>query len=235
MENNTIKCEKCNQLLSTGNFENDEIKICKECLKKSKRKRFLLWSALLIVLLGVVGIYFSNGYKQVPKSTFEGIIDKDTLQLKQEVVKIEDTSNPEIASKIDKIGESITNIESFKRILQEKKQLTPIGLMFTIDSKMINKSDFVLLDFYIEQYQALNKGYLLIEGYTCDLGTKSHNLELSERRNYSVEKYLIAKGIPSSKIKTKSYGEKFFERRPIIEESRIENRRVNLSIIESKK
>jgi outer membrane protein OmpA-like peptidoglycan-associated protein len=235
MENNTIKCEKCNQLLPTGNFDNDEIKICKECLKKSKRKRFLLWSVLLIVLLGGVGIYFSNGYKQVPKSTFEGIIDKDTLQLKQEVIKIEDTSNPEIASKINKIGESITNIESFKRILQEKNQLTAIGLMFTINSEILNNSDFILLDFYIAQYQALNKGYLLIEGYTCDLGTITHNLELSERRNYSVEKYIVSKGIPLNKIKTKSYGEKFFEKSPNIEESRTENRRVNLSIIESEK
>ncbi len=232
MEKKSIKCEKCNQVLPTGNFDNDEIKICKECLKKSKRNKFLFWSALLIAILGIVGFYFSNVYKQVPKSTFEGIIDKDTLQLKQKVVKIEETSNPEIASKINKIGESITDIESFKRILQEKNQLTAIGLMFTIDSKMINKSDFVLLDFYIEQYKALNKGYLLIEGYTCDLGTITHNLELSKRRNYSVEKYIISKGVPLNKIKAKSYGEKFFEKNINIEDSRIENRRVNLSIIE---
>ena len=232
MEKNTIQCEKCNQLLPTGNFDNEEIKICKECLKKSKRKRVILWSTLLIILLAIVGIYISNGTKQVPKSTFEGVIDKDTLLLKQEVVKIEETSNPEIASKINKIGESITNIESFKRILQEQNQLTAIGLMFTINSEILNKSDYVLLDFYIEQYQALNKGFLLIEGYTCDLGTKSHNLELSERRNYSVEKYITSKGVPPNKIKTKSYGEKFFERGQNIEESRSANRRVNVSISE---
>ena len=45
-----------------------------------------------------------------------------------------------------------------------------------------------------------------IEGHADERGTREYNLALGERRANSVRQYLIAQGLPASRIKTISYG-----------------------------
>ena len=45
-----------------------------------------------------------------------------------------------------------------------------------------------------------------IEGHCDERGTREYNLALGERRANAARQYLIAQGIPASRIKTISYG-----------------------------
>lgn len=72
--------------------------------------------------------------------------------------------------------------------------------------------------------------HLTIEGHTDSYGTEEDNLTLSEARAIWIQRYLINKGVPSSRITTTWYGES----RPIFDnatkEGRSKNRRVELII-----
>lgn len=68
---------------------------------------------------------------------------------------------------------------------------------------------------------------LLVEGYTCDLGSVAYNDELSQRRAETV-KAEFSKYIPASKITAKWYGKRMFKKFKY--GSREEYRRVNVRI-----
>ena len=71
----------------------------------------------------------------------------------------------------------------------------------------------------------------LIEGHTDDRGRDAYNLNLSDQRAASVLSYLTQRGISSSRLQSKGFG----EARPVASNKtaagRQENRRVELSII----
>ncbi|MCL2133862.1 MAG: OmpA family protein, partial [Bacteroidales bacterium] len=46
---------------------------------------------------------------------------------------------------------------------------------------------------------------LLIEGYTCDLGTEQHNRELATRRANAIRDLFIAEGVNPSQIQVAAY------------------------------
>ena len=68
---------------------------------------------------------------------------------------------------------------------------------------------------------------VIIEGYTCDLGSVAYNDELSQRRAETV-KAEFSKYIPASKITAKWYGKRMFKKFKY--GSREEYRRVNVRI-----
>ncbi|HSV29488.1 MAG TPA: peptidoglycan-associated lipoprotein Pal [Candidatus Omnitrophota bacterium] len=47
---------------------------------------------------------------------------------------------------------------------------------------------------------------LTVEGHADERGTREYNLALGERRANSVKEYLVANGLPASRVKTVSYG-----------------------------
>lgn len=52
-----------------------------------------------------------------------------------------------------------------------------------------------------------NAGYTaLIEGHADEQGTREYNLALGARRAASVQEYLVARGVASSRLRTVSYG-----------------------------
>ena len=54
---------------------------------------------------------------------------------------------------------------------------------------------------------ATNTDYLaVIEGHADERGTREYNLALGARRANAVREYLISQGVPSSRIRTVSYG-----------------------------
>lgn len=46
---------------------------------------------------------------------------------------------------------------------------------------------------------------LIVEGYTCPLGSKEHNQALAKRRANNTRDYFISKGVPADQIETYSY------------------------------
>jgi peptidoglycan-associated lipoprotein len=48
-----------------------------------------------------------------------------------------------------------------------------------------------------------------IEGHCDERGTAEYNLALGERRATAAQSYLVALGVPASRVKTVSYGKEF--------------------------
>lgn len=68
---------------------------------------------------------------------------------------------------------------------------------------------------------------VIVEGYTCDLGSVAYNDELSQRRAENA-KAELSKYIPASKITAKWYGKRLYKK--IKYSTREEHRRVNIRI-----
>ena len=74
-----------------------------------------------------------------------------------------------------------------------------------------------------------------IQGHTDNKGSDDYNLRLSERRANSVANYLRAKGIATSRVTTKGYGESAPKSANDTEAGRAENRRVDFLITANEK
>ena len=110
----------------------------------------------------------------------------------------------------------------------------PCGLIRDIDfdfnSAKIKPEMKLVLDKAV-QILKKQKGKILLEGFTCSLGSDAYNLLLSERRVKAVREYLIKKGISSSRIETKWFGKKRPEYSNKYEAGRRLNRRVEIHLI----
>lgn len=56
---------------------------------------------------------------------------------------------------------------------------------------------------WLQKYPNVN---VTIEGHCDERGTREYNLALGERRASSIKNYLIARGVPASRVNTISYG-----------------------------
>jgi peptidoglycan-associated lipoprotein len=62
------------------------------------------------------------------------------------------------------------------------------------------------LDRQVAWLQRYDRGPFTIEGHADERGTREYNFALGARRAESAKQYLIARGIPASRIRTISYG-----------------------------
>jgi len=101
---------------------------------------------------------------------------------------------------------------------------------FDFNSSKIRPEMKLVLDKAV-QILKKRKGKILLEGYTCNLGSDAYNLLLSERRALAVKNYLIRKGIAAERIQTKWYGKKRPKFPNRNEAGRRLNRRVEIHLI----
>jgi outer membrane protein OmpA-like peptidoglycan-associated protein len=94
---------------------------------------------------------------------------------------------------------------------------------FEFDRSTLRPDALRLLDDAVTRLQANPNRNIIIEGHTCNIGTAEYNLALGERRAASVRDYLISRGIPASRLETRSYGEE----NPKYDNAREETRRLN--------
>lgn len=72
---------------------------------------------------------------------------------------------------------------------------------------------------------------VVVQGYTCNLGSDDYNLALSSRRAHSIEQMLIHDyGIASNKLSSIGWGEQFPKASNATRPGRVMNRRVNFKI-----
>ena len=74
----------------------------------------------------------------------------------------------------------------------DQTDLTPTG-QATIDKQAR----------WLQQY---DRGPITVEGHADERGTREYNFALGARRAESTKEYLVARGIPASRIRTISYG-----------------------------
>jgi peptidoglycan-associated lipoprotein len=100
------------------------------------------------------------------------------------------------------------------REFSEVPQLRDIH--FDFDQYQIRPGDAKILDANAEWLKASPGSLLLVEGHCDERGTNEYNLALGERRSRAAMSYLVARGIPASRISLVTYGEE----RPACSEQR---------------
>ncbi len=96
-------------------------------------------------------------------------------------------------------------------------------MYFDFDRSTLRPEALRILDEAVTALQANPEKNIVIEGHTCNIGTAEYNLALGNRRATSVQAYLTSRGVPASRMETRSYGEE----RPKYDNAREETRRLN--------
>ena len=81
-----------------------------------------------------------------------------------------------------------------------------IGCIFDTDMSTIREDGRQTLNRQAEWLKKYTNYPITIEGHCDERGTREYNLALGERRANAARQYLIAQGVPASRIKTISYG-----------------------------
>jgi OOP family OmpA-OmpF porin len=102
------------------------------------------------------------------------------------------------------------------------------GVEFAFDKAELTGSSSVILDVAVDQLKRCPNIPMEIDGHTDSVGAEDYNQGLGQRRAEAVKGYLVSKGIRSSRLTARSFG----ETRPVAsndtEEGRQTNRRVEL-------
>jgi outer membrane protein OmpA-like peptidoglycan-associated protein len=109
---------------------------------------------------------------------------------------------------------------------KEKKAVEKLRLPivhFDFDKYNIKKLYVSDLDQHVAYLSANPSSPVNVEGHTDYMGSDQYNQKLSERRANAVRRYLIERGIASSRIRVVGYGEK----RPIADNKTKEGRAIN--------
>jgi len=117
-------------------------------------------------------------------------------------------------------------------LFEGKKKLVLEGVNFETNSAKLTSDSPEILDGVAQSLKDWPDVKVEIGGYTDSTGTESYNQSLSKARADSVRAYLIKRGVASSRLVTKGYGESD----PIADndtaEGRAKNRRVVLTRID---
>ena len=108
------------------------------------------------------------------------------------------------------------------------------GLLFKINSAELSedaKQELKKVGGILSKYDDTQ---ILLEGHTDDTGSDQLNMKLSEQRAEAVSSFLRSQNLPSSRLKTKWYGESQPKYPNDSEANRVKNRRVELAIYADK-
>jgi outer membrane protein OmpA-like peptidoglycan-associated protein len=96
-------------------------------------------------------------------------------------------------------------------------------IYFEFDSDELKPEAQTELDDLANKLNAAKEYEIVIGGHTCNIGTDSYNMDLSERRAQSVVKYLLRKGVNNAYVGSNNYGEE----KPAVPNTSIDNRQQN--------
>jgi len=102
------------------------------------------------------------------------------------------------------------------------------NILFKLDStEFADSTTLEQLDQIAAAMKARPKLRFLLEGHTCDLGTESHNLGLSERRADVVRGHLLNLGVAPEQVVTLGFG----EAEPLVPNLNESKRRLNRRVV----
>jgi outer membrane protein OmpA-like peptidoglycan-associated protein len=173
---------------------------------------------------------------------FEGVGEiNDSITMSAPDVPAFDIGNTTaVNASVTGVSGTITDIESFKRKIKEeisksensnsaKLSIPSIGTLFEYRQSSLSPEGKALIDEFVKYYLKTNKkAIILIEGYTCNIGSDDVNYALSKRRAETVKDILIGDNVPESNLELKWYGKSRYSQ---FNYGTIqEHRRVNISI-----
>jgi len=106
----------------------------------------------------------------------------------------------------------------------------PGNITFATGSNRLEPRFNRTLDSVVRVLSEFDRSLIEVAGYTDSVGSFEYNQQLSERRADSVSNYLIGQGIPSVRLTTQGYGERYALASNDTEQGRSQNRRVELNI-----
>ena len=79
-------------------------------------------------------------------------------------------------------------------------------VFFEEDSSELTPKAQATLDRQVTWLQRYDRGPFTIEGHADERGTREYNFALGQRRAQATKDYMVARGLPSSRVRTISYG-----------------------------
>ena len=93
-----------------------------------------------------------------------------------------------------------------KAISELSEALSNTKILFDLDKDIPKISDYNdNINRTVSILKANPQLKLIVEGYTCDLGSEQHNRDLAQRRANNVRNLFIQKGVNPDQIETASY------------------------------
>ncbi|MCK9183033.1 MAG: OmpA family protein [Fibrobacteraceae bacterium] len=190
----------------------------------NKSKLILLCALFLIVLFFAIYFISSKDSKSVSLAKSENSLVQSSGAIKgyKEGTPDDSLSVSEQAQYTSIIAEAsptringaVTNIDEFNQFMKKSNgqgnsiEIPSIGILFDFNTTDVKKSNFDLISAFAKIYKQTNKkALILVEGYTCDIGTNETNDLISQQRAENVKALLIQNKVPAEKIELKWYGE----------------------------
>ena len=196
----------------------------------------VLITALILILLLLAFLLFRNcSFKSQQEPTIQTVAESKVAEPTKEIWNTEKVT----AVKSSLNGcETLTNAANFKAEWEknlenaktnEAKQIVipSVGILFELGSSVVSQEGRKLIEEFASAYLQTNKeATVLIESYTCDIGTDENNMTLSNDRANVIKAVLGNMGVTS--VEVKSYGESTYN--DLSCKSKEEHRRGNISV-----
>ena len=174
-------------------------------IKKSKTK----WNLLQVGLK--TGFHFKTCATPAEKSRKQ--LEKEILEeLKKKsnepIIIKQDPQYIYIVPVCDQLNDDDDYLtpEDKKDIQDISDALSKTKILFDLDKDIPKISDYNdNIDKTVAILKKNSSLKLIVEGYTCDLGTEEHNRDLAQRRAQAVRQLFIQKGVNPDQIETASY------------------------------
>lgn len=147
-------------------------------------------------------IYDENEFQQLFDNLFEDVFLSYDLEFSPCMFG----SEIKIELKVKGVEDSLIGSTVFRTPV-DKGFSIDMDILFELSSFRIDTKSFEKLDRLVQLMNYRPEVKILVEGHTDKLGDYDSNMLLSLKRAESVKKYLIEKGIKSSRIEIKGYGE----------------------------
>ncbi len=175
---------------------------------------------------GSVGFWFNRTKKQEPTKVAIEIPVAKTEDIQPNEIKVEEPIPLPSAEEI--VKGPLLIIDTYRELAEEQLRFAAKRIFFNPNSEQLTKASAEPLNGVSEILQTNPTYRLIIEGHTDASGNAEQNRALSQRRAESVKKYLIGKGVDSSRLVAVGYGSD----RPLnsnkTPEGRAANRRVEI-------
>ena len=119
--------------------------------------------------------------------------------------------------------DTVVIIDAALKPIQKEVAVVLNNIQFKFDSYILLPQSFIELDKVVRLMTTNAEISIELSAHTCDLGSNSYNLKLSQKRAEVATQYLINKGISNNRIISKGYG----ETRPMVQNISEENRKIN--------
>lgn len=122
---------------------------------------------------------------------------------------------------------------SIDSAISQGTEITLNNITFEAGKDVLRSESFAELDRLVQVMIDFPKIKMEIQGHTSsEPGVKEEsNLDLSNRRAKSVSDYILSKGIPADRLRSKGYGSSKPTASNDSEENRIKNRRVSFIVL----